>query len=300
MYLDHTYRPPRALRVLAIALIVVMGMLALSAARATRASANIDYPYEFMPYIDGYSPYQPHGNCPAHQQEMPGVRDFANYLKFWFDRDAAIGIVRPCSDPRPSEHWEGRALDFHVNARTDPATTLKILANVLGTDKYGNAHALGRRFGIMYIISNGRMFRFYRPGDGWQPYRPSSREAYCTPNTDPRVTACHIDHIHFSFGWAGALRQTSWWTTTIRTVRGCGSAVETWRFNSAFGPLVQIKKIKDAYGKTFDTQSEIRNSYWRTRVNGNEYLANQPLSLLGRPAPQAMLPTSLGPCLFNL
>ena len=281
MCLDHTYRPPRALRLLAIALVAITGMFALSAARATPASADIAWPYEFMPTIDGYQGYQ--GQTKCYSQPMPGVVEFRNYLNFWFGAHTAY-INRACSSGGQSEHKEGRALDYMLPS-TDP-TSLKILANVLGTDKYGNAHALGRRFGLMYIISNHKMFRFYHPEWGWQPYTGSNP---------------HTDHIHFSFSWPGALKQTSWWTTTNRTVKGCNSTLETWRFNSAFGPMVQIKKISDGYGKTFDSQTEIKNSYWRTRVSGQQYFANQPLSLLGNPKPQAVLPLiSGGQCLVNL
>jgi hypothetical protein len=281
MCLDHTYRPPRALQLLVIALVALTGMFMLSAARAAPAQANIAWPYEFMPTIDGYQPYD--GQTTCHSQPMPGVVEFRDYLNFWFGPHTAY-INRACSSGGQSEHKEGRALDYMLPS-TDP-TSLKILANVLGTDKYGNAHALGRRFGLMYIISNRKMFRFYHPEWGWQPYNGSNP---------------HTDHIHFSFSWPGALKQTSWWTTTNRTVKGCNSTIETWRFNSAFGPMVQIKKIKDGYGQTFDTQSEIKNSYWRTRVSGKQYFANQPLSQLGNPKPQAVLPLfSGGQCLVSL
>jgi hypothetical protein len=263
-----------------VGLLAVMSFALITVARPAAANANIPWPYEFMPTIDGYQGYQGQSTCSP--SIKPGVADFRDYLNFWFGHHEA-GIVRNCGVGGQSEHKEGRALDYMLPS-TDP-TSLRILADVLGSDQYGNAHAKGRRFGLMYIISNRRIFRFYRPEQGWQPYTGSNP---------------HTDHIHFSFSWAGAQRQTSWWTTTQQTVRGCGSTVETWKFGSGFGPLVQIKKITDAYGKTFDTQSEIRNSYWRVRASGQEYRANQPLSLLANPGPQAMLPTSLGPCLFSI
>jgi hypothetical protein len=219
--------------------------------------------------------------------------DFRNLLNFWFGQHAS-GIVRACNVGGQSEHKEGRALDYMVNARTDPATTLKILAWVLGPDQYGNQHAFGRRFGLMYIVSNGRMFRFYHPEWGWRQYQN------CVPN-DSRATYCHVDHIHFSFSWPGALRQTSWWTTSQQTHNGCGSSVQTWVYGTGFGPLVQIKRIQDYYGQTFDTQSEIRNSYWRVRGGGQQYFANQALSVFANPRPQGVLPLITGgACLLNL
>ena len=56
---------------------------------------------------------------------------------------------------------------------------------------------MARRFGIMYIIWNHKMWRAYDPGRGWAPYSGVSP---------------HTDHIHFSFTWDGAYGRTSWWT----------------------------------------------------------------------------------------
>jgi hypothetical protein len=271
----------RARRALVAGLLALIGFALITVARPAAASANIPYPYEFMPHIDGYEQGDPQDSCDP--TAKPGVVDFRNYLNFWFGQHTSY-IVRECSAPGVSEHKEGRALDYMLPS-TDP-TSLKILANVLTSDKYGNAHALGRRFGLMYIISNRRIFEFDEANQGWQPY----------DGKNP-----HTDHIHFSFSWAGALRKTSWWTTTQQTRRACNSTIETWTFGSGFGPLVQVKKIQDAYGQTFDTQSEIRNSYWRVRAGGQQYFANQALSTLLNPRPQAVLPLfSGGTCAVNL
>ncbi len=56
---------------------------------------------------------------------------------------------------------------------------------------------MARRFGIMYIIHNRKMWRSYAPERGWAPYYGSSP---------------HTDHIHFSFNYDGAAGRTSWWT----------------------------------------------------------------------------------------
>ncbi|MBV9486004.1 MAG: hypothetical protein JO246_08085, partial [Frankiaceae bacterium] len=40
----------------------------------------------------------------------------------------------------------------------------------------------------------------------WQPYRCHG------------ANACHVTHIHFSFGWAGAERKTSYWTGKVSPV----------------------------------------------------------------------------------
>lgn len=271
----------RLRRMLVAGLLALTGFGLVTVSKPPAADANIPWPYEFMPYIDGYAGYQGQSTCSP--TAKPGVVDFRNYLNFWFGQHTSY-IIRSCSSPGVSEHEEGRALDYMLPS-TDP-TSLKILANVLSSDKYGNAHAFGRRFGLMYMVSNRRIFRFYRPNEGWQPYSGDNP---------------HTDHIHFSFSWAGANRGTSWWTTTQPTRQGCNSTLQTWRFNTGFGPLVQVKRIQDAYGSVFDTQSEIRNSYWRVRAGGQQYFANQPLSLLSNPRPQAVLPLfSGGSCTVNL
>lgn len=271
----------RLRRILVAGLLALAGFGLVTVAKPPAADANIPWPYEFMPYIDRYEPGDPQDSCDP--TAKPGVIDFRNYLNFWFGQHAS-GIVRACSEPGRSEHKEGRALDYMLPS-TDP-TSLKILANVLSSDQYGNKHAFGRRFGLMYIISNRKIFEFDEANLGWQKY----------DGKNP-----HTDHIHFSFSWAGALKRTSWWTTTQPTRQGCNSTLQTWRFNTGFGPLVQVKRIQDAYGSVFDTQSEIRNSYWRVRAGGRQYFANQPLSLLSNPRPQAVLPLlSGGSCIVNL
>jgi hypothetical protein len=109
----------------------------------------------------------------------------------------STSIGRTC-DSTVSEHFEGRALDYglNVNNAGERAIANDFLNWLLATDQYGNRHAMARRLGVMYIIWNRQQWRAYRPAEGWQPYGGSNP---------------HTDHIHISFIWAGALRQTSWW-----------------------------------------------------------------------------------------
>jgi len=145
--------------------------------------------------IDPYAPYQ--GQTTCEPTPKPGVVDFQDILLLDYPgRD--LGISRDCSVGGRSEHKEGRALDFafNVNDPTQAAQANTVLDWLLATDAAGNPHAFMRRFGIMYIIWNRRIFRASNPGAGWQPYS----------GTSP-----HTDHIHFSFAWNGARKQTSWW-----------------------------------------------------------------------------------------
>lgn len=163
---------------------------------AQPASAAPSAP-SFGPAIDGYQPYDGQDTCdPA---AKPGVLDFQRLVLAAYPGTGDSGIRRECNVGGTSEHKEGRAWDWRVSAFTQPQTANDLLNWLLATDRHGNAHALARRFGIMYIIYNARIWKSYEAGAGWQPYSCSG------------VTDCHQDHVHFSFSWAGALRRTTWW-----------------------------------------------------------------------------------------
>ena len=114
------------------------------------------------------------------------------------------GITRPC-DATISEHAEGRALDWGMDYRnaTMHADGKAVLKWLFATDKYGNKDAMARRLGIMYVIWNKQIY------GSWTDYAP----APYTCGTDP--TACHVNHMHFSFDWAGARAQTSFFTGKV-------------------------------------------------------------------------------------
>jgi peptidoglycan hydrolase-like protein with peptidoglycan-binding domain len=83
---------------------------------------------------------------------------------------------------------------------------------------------MARRFGIMYIIWNKKMWRAYDPGRGWAAYTGSSP---------------HTDHIHFSFSWDGADKRTSWWTGKAVTTADPGPAAPPTAPSSVYAVLVQ-------------------------------------------------------------
>lgn len=176
--------------VLALSIILVVPLLPAGAGAAP-ATPN------FGPSIDAYATYDGQATCSP--DPKPGTVDFSNMLLATYPQSGSYGISRDCNLGGQSEHKEGRAFDWMVSASdpSDVAAVDDVINWLLATDKYGNRHALARRLGIMYIIWNGYMWRAYRPDDGWQPYSGSNP---------------HTDHVHFSFSWAGALRQTSWWT----------------------------------------------------------------------------------------
>ena len=114
------------------------------------------------------------------------------------------GITRPC-DGSVSEHHEGRALDWGMDYRNAAmqADGKAVLSWLFATDRYGNEHAVARRLGIMYVIWNKQIY------GSWSGYEA---EPYSC-GTDP--TACHVDHMHFSFDWPGARAETSFFTGRV-------------------------------------------------------------------------------------
>ena len=92
-----------------------------------------------------------------------------------------------------------------------------MLAWLTAPDRNGVQGAMARRFGIMYIIHNRKMWRSYAPERGWAPYYGISP---------------HTDHIHFSFNYNGAAGRTSWWTgvaarTVLTTLPPAGTTLPT-------------------------------------------------------------------------
>lgn len=150
----------------------------------------------FPAAIDSYAAYVTPGCDPT---AKPGVVDFRELIEAEYGR-TGWGITRPCSQGDPSDHHDGRALDypFLASNSTQLAQATDLLNWMLATDQHGNPHALARRLGIVYIIWNHKIWKAYAPSAGWQAYSGASP---------------HTDHIHFSFSWAGARKQTTWWTS---------------------------------------------------------------------------------------
>ena len=158
----------------------------------------------FGPSIDGYAGLDSQDTC--NSTEQPGVVDFRALLLAAYpetqDRNGIHNILRGCAVGGTSEHKEGRAWDWGARV-TDGAETAAVedaLDWLLHTDAWGNPDALARRFGLMYIIWDRQIWKAY-PSNG---LAAGSWHAYTGDNP-------HTDHVHFSFGWPGALQQTTWW-----------------------------------------------------------------------------------------
>ncbi|MFL1900586.1 hypothetical protein OG288_16310 [Streptomyces tauricus] len=149
---------------------------------------------DFGPLIDDYAPHEGQRGCdPA---PKPGLLAFRDLVLGAYPATRSLGIGRECGRQGVSEHKEGRAWDWGI-ADGQAALAEELIGWLLATDRHGNRHALVRRLGIMYMIWNRRIWQAARADAGWTPYTGDSP---------------HTDHVHFSFGWAGARRETTWWT----------------------------------------------------------------------------------------
>lgn len=151
--------------------------------------------------IEDFAPYQPQQVCDP--VAKPGPVAFGALLTDTYAGTSVIGISRACVPGSTSEHYDGRALDWAVNYRNaHQVRQVRALFHWLfATDADGHRDAMLRRLGIMYIIWNKRIWGTW--SGRWEPYSCSG------------VTGCHQDHVHFSFAWAGAMKQTSFWTGRV-------------------------------------------------------------------------------------
>jgi hypothetical protein len=143
--------------------------------------------------VESYASYDGQDSCSSTSQ--PGVVAFRDLVLATYPCTTSGGITRGCGVGGKSEHKEGRAWDWMIKAPHPAADAL--LGWLLASDGQGNAHAIARRLGVMYIIWNKKIWKSYQASKGWQGYSGSSP---------------HTDHVHFSFSWAGAKKTTSFWS----------------------------------------------------------------------------------------
>ena len=150
--------------------------------------------------VEAAQPYVGQTTCDP--VAKPGVAAFRELLLRTYPGSGSLGIVLDCGAAGQTEHKEGRAFDWAVsiNSAQQVSQVNTVMTWLTQPDQYGNAFAMARRLGIMYMIWNSRMWRSYGNGtyaaNMWSPYAGSSR---------------HTDHVHFSFGWNGAQKATSFW-----------------------------------------------------------------------------------------
>jgi hypothetical protein len=109
-----------------------------------------------------------------------------------------------------SLHAEGRAIDWHLDARIRPQRRegKRLIKLLLAPDRAGNAHALARRMGVQEIIWNCRSW--------WSGQRSMGKYSACYDRKGRRVsvdpTTAHRDHIHIGLNWRGARMKSTFWS----------------------------------------------------------------------------------------
>jgi hypothetical protein len=154
--------------------------------------------------VDSYAPYQPQKTCA--RTDKPGTVALGQWL---VARGGVFGgTLRSCSSGGTSEHKDGRAFDWMLDATSvdDRAIADAFLVEAFADDELGDTDALARRMGIMYVIWNDRM---YAAWDGFEPKRYLS--SGCRTRRTCSATLRHRDHMHISLSRDGARGRTSWY-----------------------------------------------------------------------------------------
>jgi hypothetical protein len=203
----------------------------------------------FGPGIDPHTTYDGQSTCSP--TPKPGVVAFQRLVTHAFPTTGQGWISRQCHVGARSEHKEGRAWDWPVNAYNarDRRRVSRLLDWLLKRDSYGHRFARVRRFGIMYIIWNRRI---WFPFNGWQAYH----------GTSP-----HTDHVHFSFTWPGARRRTTNWHREKTFVTAAASNETEQGYWSVTGSATVLSAGGDFHG-------DHRNRFVRGMVAGIAARAN--------------------------
>jgi peptidoglycan hydrolase-like protein with peptidoglycan-binding domain len=171
---------------------------AFPAVPGTSVGAHPPTPFGLPPWIEGYAPLRLQTACDP--TAKAGVLAFEQMVLRAYPDTASDGIVRACSLGGRSEHKEGRAWDWAVNAYDrHQAAEAAALLHWLLKPRQGHDAAMARRLGVMYIIWDRHIWGGYAASAGWRTYTGSEG---------------HTDHVHFSFSWHGALKRTSFWKRT--------------------------------------------------------------------------------------
>ena len=196
--------------------------------------------------IEDMPSYQPQTVCDP--VAKPGVVALGALLTATYPDTSVVSTARSCtSESGTSEHKDGRALDWAANYQNPQqvAEVHAVFSWLFAPDAQGNPHAMLRRLGIMYIIWNKQIWGAW--SQSWQPYSCSG------------ITACHQDHVHFSFDWAGALRKTSFWTGVVAPPMAPPPYVYT---SSAFPQIVSVASRRTSHLTTpFLVQAGLRYKF---------------------------------------
>jgi hypothetical protein len=192
---------------LALAVTAFAAFLPLGAAEAAAPDAP-----NFGPLIENYAEYDGQTKCKP--KPKPGVLAFRKKVLATYPSTGDAGIGRACSIGGQSEHKEGRAWDWAVDGTTRAGrrTAKQLFEWLFATDRHGNRHAHFRRLGLMYVQWRRRIWGSWDPG--WERYCVATPRG-CRDTDSKAILNPHLDHAHFSFGWPGARKLTSFWNPEL-------------------------------------------------------------------------------------
>ncbi|QDO87122.1 hypothetical protein FNH13_01265 [Ornithinimicrobium ciconiae] len=151
--------------------------------------------------LDAAPPWQYSYSCDPN--DKPGMVAFANLVSNHYNKPTWYGS-RPCKHGDNSQHYEGRAMDWRMNAYSAGD---KAIGDSVAQWITANNGEIARRFGVQSVIWNRKAWYLYKPGS-WENYYGASP---------------HTDHLHISFSWDGAMGRTSWWDGTPVTTHDYGT-----------------------------------------------------------------------------
>jgi hypothetical protein len=159
--------------------------------------------------VEDYASYDPQTRCT--KQPRVGTVALGQWLVATYGGSGGA-VNRPCSDPGTSEHKDGRAVDWVLNADNpaDRKLARTFLEAAFATDAAGNPAALARRMGIMYIIWSDHFYPAYKQ---FRPERYLSSS--CRSKRKCSKTLRHRDHMHISLSKAGAKGLTSFYVDLV-------------------------------------------------------------------------------------
>jgi hypothetical protein len=210
-----------------------------SAAAAVKLPKPPPVPKHEPASIEPMAPYQPQFFC--RKTVEPGVKAFENLVLKTYKNTGSDGDMRGCDVGGTSEHKDGRAWDWRADYRipSERRAGKSMLKWLFATDAQGDKDAMFRRLGLMYVIWNHRIWE-----GSWQPYACSG------------PTLCHVNHMHFSFGWAGAEKKTSYWTHKVSAVME--------------PPLPHLAKLRAHRSLTVAAHTGSTNAMWLLK-GGDKY-----------------------------
>ena len=170
------------------------------------ATAGVVHAADYDDPPEDYASYQPQTIC--RKAARPGTAELAKWINAQFAGGTATASVRACDSGGVSEHKDGRAIDWSMDAsrKRDRREVARFLGELFADDQEANHHALARRMGVMYVIWNDRMYASYDEFAA-RDYRSSS----CASLKSCSATLRHRDHVHISLSRPGGRGDTSWY-----------------------------------------------------------------------------------------